>query len=296
MSDATTSASIGQEHHCTGRFDFTLPADLHSGGREESLYLVRVWSEGVQSSTDPREVWTQRTAALRQAHGETQPPQLQRELTLPGIGPGALYRAAPTVVPGAPEESEFLVMKPYPGHVVFLEATVSPGREPVAAEVISKIAGAYSPASANGFCVAHGSFLLPPSKNERSRAAFEGMGGLAVSVATETVAAPIPAPNPTDATAAVAADGGRLDILGRRERAAAGLLGQELRMAVFDQAAVQNGRDPELIYAWIFPGASADGSRPRVHLAASAPAAQRTQLDTAWEMLLSSLKQRASPR
>ena len=298
MSNTTTSVSSGREPHCAGRFDFALPADLRTGGREESLYLVRVWSEAVSPSADPTEVWTHHTAPLRQAQGSMQPPRLQRDLTLPGVGPAALYRAVATVMPGAPEESKFLAMKPFLGHVVFLEASVSPGREPVAAEVISEIAGAYSPASANGFCVAHGAFLLPPSKNERARSAFEGMGGVSVSLATETVAAPMPAStseDTADTAAALAADGGRLDVLLRRERAAAGLLGHELRLAVSDKEAVQNGGDPELIYTWIFPGESADGLRPRVRLAASAPAARRTELDSAWEMLLSSLKQRASP-
>jgi hypothetical protein len=300
MSDVRTAASPNPEQHCVGRFDFALPAAMRSGGREQSLYLVRVWSESVDRSADPMKVWAQQTAPLRHAPDPMQPTPLLREVTLPGVGPAALYRTDAGGRPGAPEQRKLLSMKPFTDHAVFLESTLSEGHESAAAEVISQIARSYAPASANGFCVAHGAFLVPPSVDESARSAFEGAGGLSLSLETETVDVPMPPPTPEQVAAdaaAVIADGGRLNILLQRERAAAGLAGQELRVAVTDKEAVQKGSDPELIYTWIFAGASrADALRPHISLTASAPSARRAGLDTAWEMLLNTLKRRPAPR
>lgn len=278
----------GPQPHCIGRFDFALPAGLRSGGREQSLYLVRVWSEAADPAADPVEGFGRRTATLRMDPAA-------RELPLPDVGPALLH---PPAAPARPGALKLLAMKPAGDHAVFLEAPVSAGRESVAADVVSQIARAYDPAAADGFCIGHGAFRLPPSKNERARTAFAGAEGLSLSVETETVAAPEPAATPDDVAAdaaAVASDGGTLVVLLQGDRAVAGLPGRELRVALTDKEALQKGEEPLLVYTWVFPGGRADGLHPRVRLAASAPTARAGALDAAWDTLLGTLRRRPSP-
>ena len=279
MAATSPSTSERLQSHCTGRFDYALPAALLSGGGRQSLYRLDVssepWRTGIESGRPLED------AALggvdRQGRDLATAPARTREFNLSGVGPAAwmaLFADRPDLV-------TLLAMKPVAlsKESVFLSAEASAGREGVA-EVVTEVAAAYVAGSSQGFCTGAGAFVIRPSKNERALESFNAPG-VDVSVETETVAAP----DDGQSTDGEAPPGGRK--LLKQRRNVGGFDGIEERVQVPDDAA-----GGLLVYTWIFAGRAADGAAPRIRLSASGPASRSAALDAAWNSLLTSWRQR----
>jgi hypothetical protein len=234
------------QSHCTGRFDYALPAALQSGGGKQSLYRLDVASEPWRPGIEAGDLWKERLAAVLTAKGVSTPaPGRTREFDLPGVGPAAwlaLFADRPDLV-------TLLTMKSVAQskESVFLRAEATTGREGVAEKVVGEVAA--------------GAFVIRPSKNERALESFNAPG-VDVSVETETVAAP----DDGQSTDGDLPPGGRR--LLKQRRSVGGFDGNEERVQVPDNAA-----GGLLVYTWIFAGRAADGAAPRVERTARIMAA-----------------------
>jgi hypothetical protein len=241
--------------HCVGRFDFALPAALKPAGREQSIYLMKVWSQA--QSGLPRLAGTE-----------------LRRFELAGVGqavwlqPSAMY----------PKDLKLVATKPGEGHMLVIEAAASLGREQNAETTVARVAKGFVANSAQGFCIEHGAFVLAPSKNERALASFKG-GGVSLSVQTETVGTP-------DDGQSTAGDTPGVRTVSKERRMVAGLNGIEEKVEVSEKPKAL------LVYTWIFAGEPGSGLRPRIHLKASARQDERAALDAAWASLTGSLQPR----
>ena len=279
MAATSPSTSERLQSHCTGRFDYALPAALLSGGGRQSLYRLDVSSEPWRTGIESGDLWKTRLSAALTAKGASATaPARTREFDLAGVGPAAwmaLFADRPDLV-------TLLAMKPVAlsKESVFLSAEASAGREGVAEKVVTEVAAAYVAGSSQGFCTGAGAFVIRPSKNERALESFNAPG-VDVSVETETVAAP----DDGQSTDGEAPPGGRK--LLKQRRNVGGFDGIEERVQVPDDAA-----GGLLVYTWIFAGRAADGAAPRIRLSASGPASRSAALDAAWNSLLTSWRQR----
>jgi hypothetical protein len=267
------------QSHCTGRFDYALPAALQSGGGKQSLYRLDVASEPWRPGIEAGDLWKERLAAVLTAKGVSTPaPGRTREFDLPGVGPAAwlaLFADRPDLV-------TLLTMKSVAQskESVFLRAEATTGREGVAEKVVGEVAAAYVAGSPLGFCTGAGAFVIRPSKNERALESFNALG-VDVSVETETVAAP----DDGQSTDGDLPPGGRR--LLKQRRSVGGFDGNEERVQVPDNAA-----GGLLVYTWIFAGRAADGAAPRIRLSAAGPITHAVAVDAAWNALLASWRQR----
>lgn len=252
-----SKAQTQAARQCAGRFDFMVPAALKPTGREQSLYLVKVWSE-----PQPASFPAPKAAGAR-------------KFELAGVGEAVWFQPSATY----PKELRLVAMKPAAEHALFFEADATAGREANGEKVVSRLAAAFVPASPHGFCVEHGAFVIAASKNERARASFSG-GGVELSVQTETVGAP-------DDGQSTAGGAPGIRTLAKDRRMVAGLNGIEEKVEIADPA-----KGPRLAYTWIYPGEAGSGLRPRVLLKAGARQDQRAALDAAWAALTGSLQQR----
>jgi|GEM_PF-5736080 len=268
------------QSHCTGRFDYALPAALQSGGSKQSLYRLDLASEPWRPGGDAGDAWKKRLGAVLTAKGvSSTASNRSREFDLPGVGPAAwlaLFADRPDLV-------TLLAMKPVAPskESVFLRAEATKGREGVAEKVVAEVAGAYVAGSPLGFCLGAGAFVIRPSKNERALESFNAPG-VDVSVETETVAAP----DDGQSTDGDLPPGGRR--LLKQRRSVGGFEGNEERVQVPDGAA-----GGLLVYTWIFAGRAADGAAPRIRLSASGPITHALAVDAAWNALLASWRQRS---
>jgi hypothetical protein len=277
MADTPSGVDHGAQPHCTGRFDYRLPAALRSSGSQQSLYRVNVEAVGWPHGLGAADVWRQRLAETI-AHPASAVLLSQREFELPGVGPAAWMR----LTPARPDLATLLAMKPVPGSnaSLFLRVDGATGRESVAQDVASQVAASYTPGSPNGFCAGPGAFVIAPSKNERALESFTAPG-IEVSIQTETVSAP------DDGSST---DGDPLpgvQRLSKHPRRVAGFDGIEERTRI-----TQPGAPTRLVHVWIFPGLAANGAAPRIRLAATGIDSRTAALDAAWEMLLDSWHQR----
>ncbi len=279
MAATLPSGSERSQAHCTGRFDYTLPAALVSSGRQMSLYRLDIVAEAWLAGGDAGGLWRKRLASTLSAKGVAASASTRtRAFDLPGVGPAAWLG----LFADRPELVTLLAMKPVAPsqESVFLRAEASAGREAVAEKVVSEVAGAYVAGSQQGFCAGAGAFVIKPSKNERALESFNA-GGVDVSVQTETVAAP----DDGQSTDGAAPAGGRRLLKDRRS--VGGFDGIEERVQVPDGTA-----GSLLSYTWIFAGRAADGAAPRIRLSANGPISRAAALDTAWTALLASWRQR----
>lgn len=268
--DAMALDPSSPSSHCLGRFDFALPSRLAPTGREQHIYLVKAWVDGGDAGGDGG--WNRRVADIeRTAAGPA------RKLSLANLGPALWYPPSAQY----PDDRRLLFMRSQGGTALFLEATASTGREPVAEQVVARIAASYQPGSASGFCLGGGALVIAPSRNERAHASFGG-GGLEVELSTETVAAP-------DEGAATRGGTHGIPVLAQAQRNVAGLPGVEEKVSVPAEAGGQGGR---LLYTWVYPGQAGDGLHPRIRLKAAAGEGSRTALDAAWALLTQSLRLR----
>lgn len=265
------SAADAPTGHCLGRFDFALPSRLAPTGREQRIYLVKVWSEPSTAGSDG--LWNQRKAEIeRSAVGPV------TSFPLASLGSAVWYQPSAQY----PDERRLFFMRPQTGHALFLEALASSGREKVAEQVVSRIAASYQPAVASGFCLGPGSLVIAPSRNERAQASFDG-GGVALSITMETVAA-------ADDGAATRGGAEGIQVLSQGRRPIAGLDGAEERVSMAPDGDAKGGET--LVYTWVYPGQPGDGLRPRIRLKASAGEGSRAALESAWSALAQSLRQR----
>ncbi len=272
---AATPASPPALKHCTGRFDYALPAALRFTGGQQSLYLVHVDAEPVPPGTTADAILKRRLATALGAGAGVVP---VREFDLAGVGPAAWMTLAPT----RPDLVTLLAMKPLPdaGSALFLQVEGSAGREAVVERVFGKVAATWRADSPQGFCTGPGAFVVAPSINERALASFKG-AGIELSVQTETVSESGPDQDGAD----LAAPG--VHVLSSRHRSAAGFDGVEDRLQVADDHGGQRR-----IYAWVFAGRAADGAAPRIRLTATTDLDHVAALDATWETLLGTLRPR----
>jgi hypothetical protein len=275
MSETKPQTALPPAAHCVGRFNFALPADLTPTGREQRIYLSKVWSEATPAGADPLQAWARHLTAIKQPPPSDTAPKLLREFNLAGVGPAVWYRPLPM----NQDDLMLLTTKPGQGFSLFLETDASAGLESIAEQGLTRLAAGFVPRSTEGFCVEHGAFVMPPSKNERAFASFAG-GGVDVSVQTETVSAP-------DNSQDGGGDVQGIQTLTRHARSIADFKGVEERVRISEKSA-----KPELVYSWNYPGLAADGLHPHIHLQASAPEDRRAALDAAWNSLLDSLRRR----
>jgi len=267
------------QSHCTGRFDYALPAALRSGGGKQSLYRLDVAAEPWRPGIEAADLWKKRLAEVLTSKGVSAPsPARAREFDLSGVGPAAwlaLFADRPDLV-------TLLTMKPVAQskQSVFLRAEATAGREGVAEKVVGEVAAAYVADSPQGFCTGAGAFVIRPSKNERALESFNAPG-VDVSIETETVAAP----DDGQSTDGELPTGSRR--LLKQRRSVGGFDGNEERVQVPDTAA-----GGLLVYTWIFAGRAADGAAPRIRLSVSGPIMQAAAIDAAWNALIASWRQR----
>ena len=261
--------------HCTGRFDYALPATFVSNGSQQSLYLIDASFEPWLAGQGAAEAWKTRLAkASAPARASTDQATPAREFELRAIGPAAWM----SPYPDRPDLVTLLAMRPIAlaNQSLFLSVEASAGREPIAEKVVAEVAESWVPNAIQGFCTGAGAFVVEPSMNERANAGFDAPG-VSLSIQTETVSAP------DDGRSS----GGDLPPGGKRlldkRREVGGLKGREERARIPD-----DGKEDQLIYTWIFAGRAAAGAMPRIRLEADAPASKLASLDTAWEALLSS--------
>jgi hypothetical protein len=261
--------------HCTGRFDYALPAAFRFTGGQQSLYLVHVDAEPVPPGATADAALKRRLAAAMGRNAGIAP---MREFDLAGVGPAAWM----TLAPARPDLVTLLAMKPLPasGSALFLQVEGSAGREAVAERVSGKVAATWTAGSPQGFCTGPGAFVVAPSINERALASFEG-AGIELSIQTETVSEPENDRDGTDLSAP------GVHVLSNRRRSVAGFDGVEDRLQLADEHGGQ-----QRIYAWVFAGRAADGAAPRIRLTASADIGRTPALDAAWETLLGTLRPR----
>jgi hypothetical protein len=275
MSETKSQTAPAMAAHCIGRFNFTLPADLRPAGREQRIYLTKVWTEATSAGVDPLQTWARSLAPIKQPPLSDTAPKLLREFNLAGVGPAAWYRPLPIYQ----DDLMLRATQPKQGFLLFLETDASAGREAIAEQGLTRLAAGFVPGSVEGFCVQHGAFVMRPSKNERANAGFS-VGGLHVAIQTETVAA-------ADDGQGDAGDVDGITTLTKQARNVGDFKGMEERVRITDKNA-----KPALAYSWISPGQAADGLRPRIHLKASAPEDRQPALDATWKMLLESLRLR----
>jgi hypothetical protein len=264
------------QSHCTGRFDYALPATLRFTGGQQSLVLITVDSELSPPGTPASSAWKRRLASVLTKPGRVA--ATMREFDLAGVGPAA-WR---TLLPTRPDLVTLLAMKPLQASnaVLFLQFEASAGREPVVERVFGKLAATWTPDTPQGFCSGPGAFVVAPSMNERALAAF-GDASLELTVQTETVSEPDDGQSSGDALP----PGGQL--LSKQHRSVAGFDGIEERMQIPDGKAGQHR-----IYSWVFPGRPADGVAPRIRFTATAVSSRAADLDVVWNALMASWRPR----
>jgi hypothetical protein len=274
MSETQPHAQSKATAYCVGRFNFALPEEVVPGGREQHIYLTKVWTE-TTTGTDPLQAWAKHLTSIRQPAKPAQGKAIVKEFNLSSVGPAVWYR--PSSINS--DDRMLLAMKSGQSQALFLETDASAGHEQFAEQLIAAVAAGFVPNSLNGFCVQQGAILLEPSENERAFASFAG-GGVEVSVQMETVASP-------DTSQNGGSDVQGIQTLNRHTRNVADLKGTEERVRITEKNA-----KPELVYSWNYPGQAADGLHPHIHLQASAPEERRAALDAAWNSLLDSLRRR----
>jgi hypothetical protein len=275
MSETKPQTALPPAAHCVGRFNFALPADLTPTGREQRIYLSKVWSEATPAGADPQQAWARHLMQIKQPPPSDTAPKLLREFNLAGVGPAVWYRPLPM----NQDDLMLLTTKPGQGFSLFLETDASAGLESIAEQGLTRLAAGFVPGSSEGFCVQHGAFVMRPSKNEQANAGFSG-GGVKVAIRMETVAVP-------DDIHAGEGDVAGITTLIRQARNVGDFKGMEERVRI----TAKNAK-PALAYSWISPGQVADGQRPRIHLKASAAEDRQPALDAAWKVLLESLRLR----
>lgn len=176
------------------------------------------------------------------------------------------------LAPSQPDLVTLLAMRPVPqaGVVVTLEVEGSARTEPIAERVFSNVARSWTPGSTQGFSTGSGAFVMTPSQNERASESFL-MPGIKLSIQTEAVE------EPEDGESSMAPPPGARQLV-KRHHVVGGFNGVERRVQPPGES---------LTYVWIFPGKPADGTAPRIRLAATAPLDRAAALDETGNALLS---------
>ena len=275
---ATLSISPEQQlAHCTGRFDYVLPASLQSTGGQRNLYLIDAVQVALPAGASAVGEFKARLASTM-ASKSTSGAALLREFNLGGVGPAAWLRLAAN----RPDLVTLLAMKPVPeaGVAVYLQIEASAGREAVAESVFPKLAATYAAGSPQGFCSGAGAFVIAPSINERAFDSFAAIG-VSISVETETVSAP----DDGQSSDGDPPPGGK--VLVKHRRSVAGFDGIEQLVQL-----PGDGGGTRLVFTWIFAGRAADGATPRIRFAGSAVGSHVASLDAAWNALLATWRPR----
>jgi hypothetical protein len=263
---------------CAGRFAFSLPAQWTRQGQQQSIYLLRVWTEPLPDKATPAQL-------LRHHAGQGGGTVTEQG----GLAGGILLAHQRPQPEGAGLRAVALL--PQGGTMLLGQMETTAQRVDAAHQVMAQVLPSWRAQAETGFCLESGALTIAPSRNERARIAFSGPGGLSGWLQTETVAQPVALPDEaSDAEDArgLALGGGQLKLLSRADRALAGLPGRERLVQV--QAKPQAA--PELIYTWDHAGAAADPLRPHIRLQLQGPADQKDQLAAAWALLSSTLARR----
>ncbi len=272
------ATSLPTVTHATGRFDYALPAPLRSSGSQLNIYLIDVAQSPLPAGALPAQAWKARlAAALAPKSGSHAAGVLTREFELPGGVPAAWMR----LTPSRPDLVTLLALRAVPqaGAAVSMEVEGSAGREPLAEGVFADLAKSWVAGSTQGFSTGTGAFVIQPSQNERASESFAA-SGIEVSIQTETVE------EPDDGESSLQLPQGAHLVL-KQHRNVGGFDGVERRVRLADE-----GAGERLSYLWIFAGKPADGTAPRIRLAATALAPRAGALDETWNTLLSTWRLR----
>jgi Tle cognate immunity protein 4 C-terminal domain len=282
MTDPNAKAVPAAPHparsHCVGRFSFSLPQDWTRQGQQQSIYLLKVWTEPLPDRTTPKQLLHHHAGS----GGGTVSDQ-------PALAGGILL--AHQRPQGDGTALRVLALQPWGGTMLLGQMDTTPQRMDAAYQVIAQVLPSWRAQAQSGFCLESGALTIAPSRNERARMALGTSADVSLVLQTETVAQPVPLPDAEgDAqdARALAAGGGQLTLLGRAERTLAGLPGRERLLLL--KADAQSA--PQLLYRWEHGGAPADALRPRVQLQLQGPADQRPRLDQAWALVSASLSRR----
>jgi hypothetical protein len=192
---------------------------------------------------------------------------------------------------GRGEDRVLEAFRPVDGQILHTVRHADAGREAPAEQLVRNIVSSYVAGLQDaGFCVGAGSLTIEPAEIEGTTIAFQhrAVPGLTIRIMTRTV-------NAADSTSLsnldeekdfAAATGTGLSVLVERDRSVAGLMGKEMRIVVTPPKETARAR-----FTWHFDGAAGrDATKPKMEIIASANAANRSELESVWERMLSSLQ------
>ncbi|HEU0124122.1 MAG TPA: T6SS immunity protein Tli4 family protein [Bryobacteraceae bacterium] len=261
---------------CTGRFRLSVPDGMLVTSRSQSIYGVEV--KTVPAKEDSADVqWARRVESLGAA--------VQSKLSFDGGARGIWVRANPAV----PSSLTLEASRAVGSHVLWLTTNVTAGKEELGEKLIRKLLSVYSEGTDSGFCVGAGSIRMEGSLSESARMTLEWLGGKPgkIEFGSQTVTEPDMRTfmDLEEEKQFAKASGAALDVRMERERALAGLVGKEMRVAI----ALPN-EAPQLRYTWHYPGQGRNPAHPKINLIGRVPASEQARLDTAWEAVLASLR------
>jgi len=266
----------GAQGVCVGRYGFATVAGFQAVSRAALIYRV-------SASTH-----AEAPADLLRAKGAG---EALRAADL-GSGRQGVWLQAGAARPGQRTLLGALAAR---GHTLLLEAVADAGREAPAEQLMRNVMDAYRAGVALGFCIGPGSITSEPSRNERASVTVKSAAapGVELTAEIQTVAAPRdghPLSDIEQEARAMATIGTQLKVLRNAPRDLAGLAGHE------GQVAAESPREGVVLrYTWFHAGSAARADDPEIMLRASAPAAQRAQLDAAWATLLSTFRRLPQP-
>ncbi len=262
---------------CIGRFQFDLPEGLAVAGRSQTIYGGSLVTAPLPPG-GAEEAWTEEMSAIH-AHAEN---SVRRTFDLaPGIH-AVWYGNNPRI----PSSLVLEALKPADDHYFKFTRASPAGKESPAEKLASNILASYAPhETGSGFCVGYGSLSLEPASRESVSITMKD-GEVETSIETITVDHPEGGGSPLEEARQFAkSNGGSMKVMRDGARKAGGVEGHELQISL----TLPGGADL-LRFKWSFVGVGGDATRPNIEIDGSARAAQASELEAAWETLLTSLQ------
>ena len=275
-----TGAISGNQQRA-GRFYFTVPETMSLDGRSQIIYGTNVSTTPIP----PGGALGHWDRHLEEIRGRGIEPAAMRTFELQP-GTSAVWYAEHE----SPNILTLETMTPKSDHLLLLDREAYAGKEAGAETLVRNIVNTYVQRAAYGFCVGYGSIAMEPSQTESARITFSrrNVPEFEIEFSTQTVREP---DNQTysdlDEEREIAdAGGGQLTVLKEGVRRVAGLDGKQIWISL-----TVPGEPPTVRFTWHFAGEPGDSFHPMINILAMAPAAQRADLESAWETVLQSLRQ-----
>jgi hypothetical protein len=279
--NATSSGS----QVCIGRYEFMAPGGLAIDGRTQRIYRVDVSTVSL-AERRLQSYWNGKMAELRKLPSPpgTISPVLRTFELKPGMQ--AVWYADD---PEDAESNQLLAIRPVGDHVVVAQRGGSVAGRSNVETLVGNVLDAYVPSTGEGFCAGAGAITTEPGRNEQTLIALthSRLPDTEVEFSTETVREPDTSTysDVSEEREAAAANGGTINVLRDRMRTAGGVEGNEMWISV-------SAPDEEstVRFTWEFAGRPENAIRPYMQFRASAPLAQKAELERLWEVLLNTLK------